>query len=651
MKEISTVCARDCYDTCSLIVTLDDSGQIRGIKGDPGHPLTRGFTCPRGASDHHRLYKDRIGSPFLRRGEKLEQTDWETALDVVADRLGEVIEELGSESVLFLDYAGNTGLLTGAFPARLWNAMGATQTDKALCSASGHAGLALHYGDSYGLNTLELPSARLIVFWGFNAAVSSPHLWAVARQARQTNGARIVVVDPRRSRSARDADLWLQPWPGSDVALAYGLSNYLTKTGYVKLDFLHEWAQGFEELKLEAQNWNPERVERVTGVPWSTIKELGEAYGRLEPSATMIGIGVQKNDQGADQVRAVSFIPALLGLHRGFFYSNSRAFSIDESLLSGRSLTHQAPRIVPQVAVADLVRRGEFRFLFVSCMNPALTLPNQRAFREGISNGDVFTVVHDTHWTRTTQYADVVLPAPTYLEKEDLVIPWSHPYVQYSPQVVAPVDDSRSEIWVMTELATRLHLTEEWLFEDPWVASEAALRDAFEEGTFDSLKSGAVLTLKSKPRDNYTTPSGKIEFYSSKATALGHNPLPAQSSLAVAQGDFILLTSATPRYTSTQFQEIYGPIPAEATISPPDAKRLGLEDGDTVTLSNERGQVKMKVLISDAVREGVVWSPRQSEGLDGQPQNCLMSGEPQELGGGPRFNSTRVTIATARAGS
>jgi anaerobic selenocysteine-containing dehydrogenase len=278
-------------------------------------------------------------------------------------------------------------------------------------------------------------------------------------------------------------------------------------------------------------------------------------------------------------------------------------------------------------------------------MNPALTLPNQHTFREGLSKTDVFTVVHDSHWTKTAQYADVVLPAPTYLEKEDLVIPWSHRYLQYSYQVVAPITDSRSEIWVMKEVARRLHLTEGWLFEDPWVAVEGALQDTFEEGSFQSLRSGAMLQLKRKPQDSYPTPSGKIEFYSSQAVGRGVNGLPTQAPLRTPQGDFVLLTSATPRYTSTQFQEVYGPIPAVVVINWQDAKRLSIEDGDVVALSNHRGEVKMTAMVSDSVREGVVWSPRQSEGLDGQPQNCLMSSEPQELGGGPRFNSTTVTIS------
>ncbi len=645
MREVSTVCPRDCYDTCALIVTLDDDGQILGIKGDPRNPFTQGFTCPRGAKDQERLYENRVRAPWVRRGDRLEETDWETALDLVSEKLREALDEHGPESVLYLDHAGNTGLLTQAFPSRLWNALGATQTDWSVCSASGHAALGLHYGNSYGLEPMDLPSMNLVVFWGFNAAASSPHLWSLARKARQERGAQIVVIDPRQSRSARLADLWIQPWPGSDVALAYGLVNHLTQSGYLDVDFLQANTQGLEELQAQAREWPPERVGRVTGVACDRIEQWGDAYGSRRPSATMIGIGMQKNDHGADQVRAVSFIPALLGQHRGFFYSNAHAFSIDLDLISGRSLTRKEPRVVSMVGLADLVRRGEFKVVYVSCMNPAQTLPHQHAFRGGLARDDLFLVVHDTHWTRTARYADVLLPAPTYLEKEDLVLPWTHHYVRYSHRAVAPVTDSRSEIRVMREIARRLSLTEGWLFEDPWLAVEAALDGALEEGGLDSLRSGATLELMRKPGDRYPTPSGKIEFYSARAAARRWNPWPAQAPRRGSKDDFVLLTSATPKYTSTQFQEVYGVIPAVVLINVRDAERLGIQDGDRVALSNEQGEVSMKAMVSDAVREGVVWSPRQSEGLSGQPQNCLFSSEPQEIGGGSRFNSTTVTIS------
>lgn len=645
MKEVATVCARDCYDTCALIATLDESEQILSIRGDKRNPVTQGFTCPRGAKDHVRLNENRVASPFLRDGNHFEQTDWEKGLSTVCENLGKTIENHGAEAILHLDYAGNTGLLTGAFPQRLWNAIGASQTDHALCSSSGHKALALHYGSSHGTTPLELLSRDLVVFWGFNAAVSSPHMWALARQARKSRGTQIVVIDPTESRTARDADLWIRPRPGSDVALAYGVSNYLIENNHVDVDFIGKWTRGFEQLKVEANKWTPDRVQRITGVTWESIRQLGEAYRSLTPSATMIGIGLQKCDQGADQVRAVSFIPALLGLHRGFFYGNGDSFSINKPLISGRALTDKTPRIVEQVALADLVKHGQFKFIYVSCMNPALTLPNQRLFREGISRPDVFVVVHETHWTKTAQFADAVFPAPTYLEKDDLVIPWSHNYLQYSNAVVRPITDSRSEIWVMREIAKRLGLTADWLYEDPWVAVELALEDACEEGSLESLRSGEVLKLRRKPRNNYTTPSGKIEFHSSGAVEMGLNRMPRQTPLRIETGRVILLTSATSKYTSTQFQEVYGPIPAVVVINAQDADRLAIENGDVLTLSNEYGEVRVKATISSTVPPGTAWSPRQSEGLAGEPQNCLMSSNPQEIGSGPRFNSTAVRIS------
>ena len=645
MKQISTVCARDCYDTCALMVTLGEAGEVLAVRGDARNPVTQGFTCPRGAKDHERLYKNRVEAPFLRGGDHFEQTDWDDALSVVSQELGEVLKEHGPEAVLYLDYAGNTGLLTEPFPRRLWNCIGATLTDGALCTMSGREALALHYGDSYGMTPMELLSMDLVVFWGFNATASSPHMWALAQKARKDYGARIVVVDPVRNRTAKGADLWIQPRPGSDVALGYGVVNYLIQNDYVDVEFIQEWTRGFEELKREASAWSPERVERTTGVPWEQVEELGDAYGRAWLSATMIGIGLQKCDHGADQVRAVSFLPAILGLHRGFFYTNGNAFMVDVARISGETLTSKPPRIVSQVALADLVEGGEFKFIYVNGMNPAMTLPHLHAFREGLSRQDVFLVVHETHWTKTAEYADVVIPAPTYLEKDDLVIPWSHNYVRFSPKAVDPITNSRRETWVMREIAQRLRLTEEWLYEDPWSAVEHALEDAFEEGDYQSLRSGEMLTLRMKPRSDYPTPSGKIEFCSSQAAASGFDPLPVQALLDVEEGRLVLLTSATPKYTSTQFQEVYGPIPALLTVSSGDAERLGVGEGDIVTVVNERGQVQMKATVSDTVREGVVWAPRQSEGLAGEPLNCLMSSTPQEIGSGPRFNSTTVSVA------
>ncbi|MBM4428959.1 MAG: formate dehydrogenase [Chloroflexi bacterium] len=644
MRHVSTICPRDCYDTCALVVTVDDAGRVVSVRGDPTHPVTRGITCPRAARDGERLYRNRVEAPLLRQAGHWRPVDWPAALNLAARRLSHTLETYGPQAVLFLDYAGNTGLLTSAFPKRLWYALGVMHTDHALCSRSGSHGLALHYGTRYGLAPEDLLHMDLIVFWGFNAAVSSPHLWALACEARRQRGARIAVVDPRRSETARAADLWVQPRAGSDVALAYGLMQQLLVHGRCDVRFLADWTVGLQDLATEASNWPAERVAEVTGVAPEALRGLAEAYSRARPSATLAGIGLQKCDHGADQVRAVALIPALLGQHRGFYYSNGDAFYANEDALSGRSRVLTAAPVVSQVAMPKMVRDGHFKFVYIHLMNPALTLPQAQAFRDGLLRQDVFVVVHESHWTRTVECADVVLPAPTFLEKEDLVIPWSHNYVQGSLQVVPRLTDSRSEVEVMQALAQRLGCTQDWLYEGPWQALESAMEGALEEGSFQELCAGARLKLRLKPQEQYPTPSGKIEFAPQHAAQSGWSPLPLQRPLPDRSGQFLLLTSATPRYTHTQFQEVYGPIPSTVVIHPQDAAGLGIADGQMILLIGPQGRVQAQATVADLVPPGVLWSPRQWEGPDGVPQNVLMSCLPQEIGGGPRFNSTQVSI-------
>ncbi len=645
MKEIRTACPRDCYDSCGLMVRIDDSGTVLSVRGDPDHPITRGLTCPRAARDHERIYKNRVETPFLREGHTFRRIAWKQALDILSERIGQVLETQGPKALLYLAYAGNMGLLTEFYPQRLWHALGATQTDYALCSESGHRGLSLHYGHSYGVMPEDLPSMDLIVFWGFNAAVSAPHIWALARQTAQRRGTKIAVIDPIRTKTAEKADLWIRPKPGSDVALAYGIMHHLIRRGAVDPAYIQTWTQGFEALKQEADNWPPERVEGAAGVTRKQIEDLAEAYDKRRPSATMIGIGLQKCDEGADQVRAVSLVPALLGRHRGFFYGNGEAFNVRNAILKGREGSKNGTKIVSQVALADLVSRGAFKLVYVCGMNPALTLPNQRAFREGISKKDVFTTVHDTHWSKTARMADLILPAPTFLEKDDVVIPWGHGYARLAARALAPVTDARTETRVMQELARLLNLKDEGLFEDPWQAVRSALKDALEEDDLEALLAGETVRLRRKPADFYSTPSGKVEFYASQAEKLGLNPLPAQRPPDVGEGEFVYLAGALSRYTHTQFQEVCGPIPAQVHLNPRDAEKQKITSGERVTLSNERGEVKMEAIISRRVPAGVLWSPRQFEDSEGNPQNALTSSRPQRIGAGPTFNSTRVRLS------
>ncbi|MCX6578941.1 MAG: molybdopterin-dependent oxidoreductase [Candidatus Aminicenantes bacterium] len=647
MKTVKTMCARDCYDSCFILADVNDDGGLVSVKGDPDNPITQGFVCPRGKMDVSRVYKNRVLYPQIRIGNKpgrqFRRTDWNEALETISGKLQEVIKTHGRESVLLLDYSGNTGLLSEVYPHRLWNALGASRTDGAMCSKSGKTGLALHYGEYYGLQPESLLDRDLIVFWGFNAPVSSAHLWALALQARKQRGATIIAIDPRCSEAAKHADLHFQPKPGSDTALVMGICRILIQKNYLAHEFIEKYTLGFDKLEHEIMSWSPQRVETETGLDWNAVETIADLYGKSNMSATLMGIGLQKSINGADLVRAVSFIPALRGLHRGFFYSNSDAFFIDNNYIAGNSFSNLQPKTVSQVALSQRVRDGAFKFIFIYGMNPALTLPHQSAFRRGLST-DAFVVVHDTHWTGTADYADVVLPAPTFFEKQDIVVTWVHRHIRLSPRVIKPLGESRDEVWLMHELARKLGVQEQWVLADPWKELEKAFEGAFVDGTFQDLLAGKTLLLKLKPPDRYNTPSGKLEFYSSRALEMGIAPLPRHCPVKPGAGEFILLNSAVRNYTGTQFTESYGPIPAVVTINPADAARLKITGNGRVKLANDLGCVEVGVEISDAVPGGVLWMPRLSVCLDGKPMNDLTSPITQVIASGPTFNSTLVKL-------
>ncbi len=648
MREVETVCPRDCPDSCFITVQVEE-GRIRSTKGSKANPFTAGFTCPRGIGDPTRVYsKDRVLYPQIREDKRgpLKRVSWGEALDEVSRKLKIALREHGPQSVLLLDYAGNTGLIASQFTQRLWYAIGATRTDHAVCSASGHAGIGLHYGLSYGVQPEELPEKKLITFWGFNARVSSPHQWSLALKARKENGAVIAVVDPRRSETAEAADIWLHPRPGSDVALAYGVARYLIEEDKVDAGFLEEWAHDYEEYREEALRWTPQRVEEATGLSWDRVEALGEAMGSLKPGALMIGIGLNKSRFGAESVRAVSLLPSLLGGHRGFYYSNSLGRLIDFPHLTGEALTDKEHRVVSQVAIGERLERGEFRFVYVFGANPALTLPASGAIGSGLTRDDVYVVVNDTHYTETTEHADAVLPAPTYLEKRDFVVSDCHPYTRLSEKAIEPLGESRDEVWVMRELAKGLGLRKEWLYVDPWETVGTALEDAFTGGSYKDLLQGSILRLRSRRVDEYQTPTGKIEFHSTTAGNAGANPLPVQLPLYVDEVEFILLTSATPKYTHSQFRDVYGMIPRTVWVNTDDAKENGISEGATVRLHNMRGELEVRAIVTTRVPRGVVWSPRPIRDERGNHQNTLVASTAQPIGGGPTFNSTLVKIKT-----
>jgi anaerobic selenocysteine-containing dehydrogenase len=647
VKIIKTVCLRDCPDTCFIDVSVDRK-RIVHTRGSTLNPVTRGFLCPRGNGDPQRVHSSqRVLEPHMKSGPSASasfyRTTWDNALSSVADRIKATIDTHGRESVLLYDYAGNTGLLAWHFAKRLWTALGATTTDYSLCSKSGHTGIGLHYGLSYGLQLKEMAASKVILFWGNNARVSAPHIWAMAHQARKDSSAIIVSIDPRTSPTAEAADIRVHPQPGSDVALCYGIARYLIDSGGVDMAFIGKWTSGYQAYAKAAMDWTPERVEQVSGVSGQVVARLGELLMTHRPAAFMIGLGLQKSMQGAEAARAVALLPALLGLHRGFQYSNARGPVIDWPTINGSRYAGHQGRVVSQVTLGERLAAGEFKFVYVFGSNPAMTLPDQTAVRRGLDREDVCVVVHDTHWSETAARADVVLPAPTYLEKRDVGICDHHPYSRLSEQAIEPLGNSRDEVQVMQQLARRLGLTAGWLYEDPWKALEAPLAKTYREGGLKSILAGRILEVKLQPKEVYPTPSGKIEF-AVTAPHLNIAPLPAQHPLAPAESGLVLLNSSLARYTHSQFTDVYGPIPQVVWIHPQNADPHSIKENDVVAVENECATVTLYAKVTDKVPPGTLWAPRPLTGLNGVPLNALVPGVAQEIGGGPVFNSVNVKL-------
>ncbi len=639
-----SVCPRDCYDTCTMRVHYDpEVNDIARVEGDAANPLIGSFLCPRGAQDHVRRRTRRLQRPLIKGPSGFEQISFGQAYDIITRKIKEISQTYGPETILYYDYAGNQGAFTTLYPKRLWYRLSATLTDWSLCTGAGHAAIKLHYGSkSFGLSPLTLKDRKFILMWGFNAFVTAPHIWSFIRKA-QKKGTRVITIDVRRTRTAAQSDQFIQIRPHTDILLAFGIARVLIERGMVDMDFVRSYTNGFDRLRDHVLSYDLDYIARKTGIDRHVIEQLAVDYASLQPQAIMIGVALQKSHSGWQAVRMISLLPALVGQHRGFFYSYGPAKVFDEEYMTGEAFVQQK-NIISQARAAQLLREGLFRMAFVTSANPAVTSPGADDFFKAIEREDIFTVVQDTHLSRTAQAADLVLPAPNFLEKEDFVLPWGHNMTRFSQAIVQT--DIPTEIEQMWKIARRLGLHDQWLYEQPHEALLKALLDSLDNPGEIFTAEDRIFSLRTYPQDQYLTRSGKIEFYSTVAGEQGFSPLPVYEPGNNEDG-FVLISSAVSQYTNSQFQEVYGPVPAELHLPPEDMERLGIQENDRVVVSNGRAQVELLAKEDDSLQPGMVWAPRNTVGLNDVSLNQLIEPRPSVIGKGSTYNSVRVSISKA----
>jgi anaerobic selenocysteine-containing dehydrogenase len=663
---ILTTCPRDCYDACGVAVAVAD-GRIRHVRGDKDHPVSRGRLCVKCTTAYNGVLLDpeaRLLTPLRRSGPKgsgaFVPVTWDDALAEIAERL----RELPGASVINTHYTGTLGLLGYCFGSRLFNRLGATEVDPdTICNKAGHVALEYVYGTSLdGFDPRTGRDAGCILVWGANPSASAPHQH---EQWLPESPGQVVVVDPVRTPTARDADLHLQPFPGSDAALAFALLGTIHAEGLIDSDLLDRATVGFDELEPMLVECTPDWGERVTGVPAELIERAARMYAE-GPSLLWIGQGFQRQPRGGNAVRAVALLPAVTGnIGRpgtGWMYVNgSGSRGIDEGYLAASELATDVPEPISHMdLVARLEDRDRSRALFCWNINIAASNPEQARLWRALAREDLFTVVVDLFATDTADFADVVLPAASFLECDDLVASYFHHSLSAQVKVTEPLGESLPNSEIFRRLATAIGYREHQLHESDEDVIAELLRRAEVGVDWQTLARRGTVWLTDEPTIQFAdlrfpTASGRIEIASPAAEADGHPRLPQPFADPRPQnGRLRLLSPASPWVLNDSFAndpKIARRIePATVAMHPDDAAARGLAEGDAAALRSEVGALTLAVTLSEDVPRGVLYAPKghwPKRVAARANVNVLNPGLPSDIGASTTVHGLEVDVDLA----
>ena len=696
-------CHHDCPDTCGWTVTVDHSTPepvAVKLRGTPDHPFSQGELCPKVNRFLDRVYSpQRLLHPMRRVGPKgsgeFEQISWDDALDEIASRLHGVIDEHGAEAVLPYSDAGNQSLLSMfASGARFFNHMGATRLARAICGVTAGAGTTMTNGNGAGLEATEMVHSKLILLWGTNTRLTNRHLWPTIEQARHDGGARIVVIDPIRTLTAEAVDpdrgdRFIQPLPGTDVAMMLAMMHVIIDRGLVDDEWVADHTTGYDELRAAVASWTPDRAAAVCGVDAGVIAELAVDVATTRPTAFRTLIGAEHHENGAMFFRTLACLPALTGAWRDRGGGMSRSVGFwTESQIDFTAL--HRPDLIPTVDAAghphfprqvnmsrlgtvldgtddDLGDGPAIHALLVWNCNPLVTTPNAELIEQGLARDDLFTVVHEQFVTDTARYADILLPATTQIEADDVVFPWGHLWVSYNEAAIAPLGESIPNTELFRRLSAAMGYTEPCLFDD----DETLMRDSMPTIDLDELRTAGWLRapypVDGRPFGDpagatpFATPSGRVEFASDQLEALGQPRVPTFAAPREGVGAEpshrrrfplqLLTPKQHARFLNSSYAHLPRHGPAEGgpfvELHPDDAVARGLADGDIATVFNDRSSLEVPVRITRRTRPGVVTVPfgwGQAEHADGRVANSLTNDTLVDWGGGVAFSDTLVEV-------
>ena len=663
MKEYKSVCPYDCPDACGLIVSVDNN-KVISVRGDRAHAFTRGTLCPKMAHYEKVIHSPlRLKSPMKRVGKKgigedqYTRISWDEALDAIVNNFKETIDTYGSESILRYSYAGTMGVIQSPAADYFFRCIGATDQDRGICSPAKQAGFRSVYGDTLAIKPQEAQHSDLIVLWGINATATDVHILHDVNIAKK-KGARVWIIDTHKTYTFSQAHEHIYVKPGSDGALALGMLHIIHRDGLADIDFIKKHVQGYDELVKEVLlDFTPGKAAEICGVSVERMTEFAHAYAKSKAPFIRLGSGLSRYGNGAMTCRAINALPAVVGAWQypggGLLSSASGSKFIGKDMMQQAHVHAPAKRLMPMIKLGEMLTNPErvgVHSLYVFSSNPAITAPNQNVVRKGLMRNDLFTIVHERFFTDTCKYADIILPATTSVEHDDIYNSYGHYTIGTGYKLIDPVGESRSNWQVIAELAKRMGLEDAF-----FNLSERELIEQIVHTSSRISKRDQELILNGEPVEmtvpenykmDFKTPSGKIELYNPQDVEPLIRYMPPYGDNA----PFWLINGNDIRILDSSFCELdfNDPELMKLRIHPEDAKMYNINDGAEVEIYNDRGSVKIKAYYDDEVQRGTlvtlgVWWQSQSS----DPHvaiNALTAARPTDQGWGSTFYDVQVHI-------
>ena len=707
VRIVRGACPHDCPDTCAMLVTVEN-GKATKVRGDPDHPFTQGGLCVK-VNDYtnHTYSPNRVLYPLRRVGRKgegqFERITWDDALDEIATRFQAIIDEYGGQAILPYSYLGTEGILNGLTVGDpFFHQLGATVSERTFCDSSACTAYFMTLGPTAGLDPESFVHSRYILLWACNIRSTNLHMWPFIKEA-QERGAKVVAIDPLRHRTAQSADWYIPIRPGTDAALALGMMHVIIAEDLVDEDYVANYTVGFEDLAKRVQEYPPERVAEITGIPAADIITLAREYATTQPSAVRVGVAIERQVNGGQAMRAIASLPAMTGAWRnvggGILQLPLWAFPLKWDVLQRADLIQPGTRVLNQwllgpALTGDLGLDPPIKGLFVYNSNPLVVAPHQAKQVAGLAREDLFTVVSEQYLTDTADFADIVLPATTQLEQFDIMFSWGHLYISLNQPAIEPLGEAIPNVEQFRRLTQRMGLEDDWYRlsdEEMALAAYDWSAPALEGITLDLLKEKGWARLNLPDRDHYAphaegnfpTASGKCEFYSSLAEQAGNFVVPVfregynefQPGNAVdplpcyvppdddLEGGAYPLKMISPKahaFLNSQYgnMDYQRRVQGEQSLimNADDAEARGIDEGQPVRVFNERGEVQAVARIGsgDLVARGVVVCPvGQWRKLNpgAATVNAITRTAFGDMGNNPTFSDTRVEVAPIEHGS